>query len=280
MPHRVSATGHCHRKQNRIPPPSIGAGQPCETYASSRLRSFQVHFIYLDDSGDENVRAYSALAVADGDWKGIFAAIKDYRRQLKAEYGIFVTEELHATEFVAGRGRISPKVVAKGTRCRLFRETLAFMASLRGVRLFNAIGPRSAETLIFERLFNRINTNMRKSGSNSLMILDYGKDYTSLVRRLSVYNPIPSMYGTWPGGATHKNIPLDNILEDIMFRDSAKSYFIQLVDFCAYALFRCEYPLASKSKYGLEHAFQELHSICVPECFSADPKKLGIVRHN
>ncbi len=82
--------------------------------------------------------------------------------------------------------------------------------------------------------------------------------------------------GRW---AYAKNIPLDNILEDIMFRDSAKSYFIQLVDFCAYALFRSEHPLVSKTKYGLDQAFQELHGICIPECFSKDPKKLGVIRH-
>ena len=238
-----------------------------------------MHFVYMDDSGDENVRAYSALAIADADWKDTFLRIKQYRRDLKKMYGIFVTKELHATDFVAGRGRISTKTVAKGTRCRLFRETLAFVAQFRGVRLFNALAPKANESLIFERLMNRINTNMRKSGSNALIIHDHGKDYTSLVRRLSVYNPIQSMYGRWADGSIHKNIPLDNILEDIMFRDSARSYFIQLVDFCAYALFRSEYPLASKTKYNLDQAFQELHVICIPACFSSDPRKLGIIRH-
>jgi len=217
-----------------------------------------VHFVYMDDSGDENVRAYSALAIADTDWKDIFSQIKAYRRELKKQHGIFVTVEFHATEFVGGRGRIAQGVVFKGTRCRIFRETLSF---------------------IVERLMNRINTNMRKSGSNALIIHDHGKDYTSLVRRLCVYNPIQSMYGRWGDGRSHKNIPLDNILEDIMFRDSARSYFIQLVDFCAYALFRSEHPLPSKSKYKLDEAFQELHGICIPACFSGDPKKLGIIRH-
>jgi hypothetical protein len=220
-----------------------------------------VHFVYIDDSGDKAKRAYSALAVADIDWKDALLHVKDYRRKLKKEHGIFVTKELHATEFVAGRGKISTETVTKGTRCRLFRETLAFVAQIKGVRLFNAISPKAHEALIFERLMNRINTNMRESGSNALIIHDQGKDYTSLVRRLGVYNPIQSRYGAWPGGETHKNIPLENILEDIMFRDSARSYFIQLVDFCAYALFRCEYPLPSKAKYKLDLAFGELHAI-------------------
>jgi hypothetical protein len=238
-----------------------------------------VHFVYMDDSGDEKVRAYSALAIADTDWKDILLRIKNYRRLLKKTYGIFVTEELHATKFVAGRGNIANQVVAKGTRCRIFQETLRMIASLSGVRLFNAIGPKATDSLIFERLMNRININMQKSGSNSVIVMDEGKDYTSLVRKMGVYNPIKSMFGGWPGGGMYKNIPLDHILEDIIFRDSQKSYFIQLVDFCAYALFRSEHPLASKQKYNLDKAFQELHSICIPACFSGDPKKLGIIRH-
>jgi hypothetical protein len=240
---------------------------------------FQVHFVYMDDSGDEHVRAYSALAIADTNWKATFSAIRQYRRDLKKRYGIFTTREFHATEFVGGRGDISTRIVPKGLRCYIFRETLKLIAGFPGVRLFNAIGPKPTDSLIFERLMNRININMQKSSSNAVIVMDDGKDYTSLVRRLSVYNPIRSMYGGWPDGNLYKNIPLEHVLEDIIFRDSQKSYFIQLVDFCAYALFRSEYPLASKQKYGLDKAFQELHQICIPECFSKDPKKLGIIRN-
>jgi Protein of unknown function (DUF3800) len=237
-----------------------------------------VHLVYMDDSGDESTRAYAAVAVAEVDWKETLAQIKDYRRELKKNYGIFITKEWHATDFVAGRGRISTKDVAKGMRCRIFRETLGMIAQLPGIRLFNAISPKSQESLLFERLMNRININMGKSGSNAVIIHDDGKDYTRLVRKLGAFNPISSMYGGWRGNP-YKNITLDHILEDIFFRDSAKSYFIQLVDFCAYALFRSEFPIASKAKYGLEKSFEELHKICIPKCFSKDPKKLGIVRH-
>jgi len=152
------------------------------------------------------------------------------------------------------------------------------VASLKGVRLFNAIAPKAQETLIFERLMNRINKNMERSGSNAIIIHDEGKDYTGLVRKLCVYNPIQSQYGRWPDGSAFKNIPLDHILEDIVFRDSGDSYFIQLADFCAFALFRCEHPLDSKRKYRLETAFEELHGICIPQCYRADPKRLGIIR--
>ena len=152
------------------------------------------------------------------------------------------------------------------------------IAALPGIRLFNAIAPKAEETLIFERLMNRINKNMEKSGSNAVIIHDEGKDYTGLVRRMCVYNPIQSQYGAWPDGRPFKNLPLDHIFEDIVFRNSTDSYFIQLADFCAFALFRSEYPLASRRKYRLENAFDELHGVCIPVCYKADPKHLGIIR--
>lgn len=238
-----------------------------------------MHFVYIDDSGDEKIRAYSAIAIPATDWKKSLATIKQYRRDLKKSYTILVTKELHATDFVGGRGRIATKVIPKGLRCHLFRETLKLVASLPGVRLFNAISPKASERLIFERLMNRININMSKSGSNAVIIHDEGKDYTYLVRRLGVYNPIQSKYGKWADGNTHKNIPLDNVLEDIVFRNSEDSYFVQLADFCAFALFRNEHQLESRNKYNLHTAFDELQPICVREAFSGDPRHLGIIRN-
>jgi Protein of unknown function (DUF3800) len=238
-----------------------------------------MHICYIDDSGDERTRIYCALAVPVEEWHNILGEIKKFRRQLKAKEGVFVTMELHARDFVAGRGRISKKTIFKRVRCRIFEETLEFIAGLTGVKLFNAFASsKKNETMIFERLLNRINSTMKSWGSKALVISDEGKDYTSLVRRMGVYNPIPSRYGRWPDGNPTKNIPLTHIVEDLVFRDSETSQFIQMSDFCAYALFRSERPLESRSRYGLDASFSLLTEICTPECFSGDPKKLGIIR--
>jgi hypothetical protein len=237
-----------------------------------------VYIIYMDDSGDEKLRVYSAILLHESQWKTISESIKTYRRELKAREGIFVTVELHATKFVGGRGRIAPHDVPKGARCRIFKETLAFIADLPGLRLFNAVAPCNQEKLVFERLINRINRTMDANKKNVMLFSDEGKDYTQLVRRMMVYNPIPSKYGKWPDGKPYKNMPLNRIIEDLVFRDSSKSQFIQMADFCAYALLRSENPIPSKTKYGLDKAFDVLNGICFTECFAKDPRKLGIIR--
>ena len=253
-------------------------GQPCMCRVDGTRGVCNVYFVYIDDSGDEKTRCFSALLIHESVWKSVTAAIKAHRRALKVSDGMLVTKELHATEFVSGRGRVGTQVVTKGRRCEIFRRTLELIASLPRVRLFNAIGSKANEKAMFERLINRINRTMEEHKSNALIVHDEGKDYTSLVRRMGVYNPIRSQYGKWPDGSEFKNIPTERILEDIVFRKSHQSDLIQMADFCAYALFRSEFPLASKSKYGLDRAFEALHPVCFQAAFKADPKQLGIIR--
>lgn len=236
-----------------------------------------MYFCYIDDSGDEKVRVFSVVAIPIATWRVCFERIRDYRRKLKQEKGIFVTVEFHATEFVSGRGRISATPIGKYERCKIFNRTLTEVTQLPGARIFNAIGPKDKEAILYERLLNRINRTLVSWQSPGLLISDEGKDYTSLVRRMGVHNPIPSMFGGWPEGRT-KNIVLGQIYEDPVFRKSHRSYFIQIADFCAYALLRSEYHLPSKNKYGLHHSFDLLRSICTPECFRADQRRLGIIR--
>jgi hypothetical protein len=42
---------------------------------------------------------------------------------------------------------------------------------------------------------------------------------------------------------------------------------------CAYARFRTEFPLPSKTKYGLDKAFEALHKICITKAFGERPEK-------
>jgi Protein of unknown function (DUF3800) len=236
-----------------------------------------MHLIYIDDSGDTQTRVFSALAVPLDHWRACFEQIRDFRRELRKQRGVFVKVEFHATEFVSGRGRISSQTIGKYERSQLFRRTLLEITRMPGVRLFNAVAARASEPRLYERLLNRINRTLLAWGSRGLLISDEGKDYTSLVRRMGAHNPIPSMYGGWPSGPT-KNIVLAQIYEDPVFRKSHRSYFIQIADFCAYALLRSERQVASKNRYGIHRAFDILTPICTPECFRNDPRRLGIVR--
>jgi hypothetical protein len=54
-----------------------------------------VHFVYIDDSRDKALCAFSALIVPATEWRRV-ERVRDFRRALKASDGIYVYKELHA----------------------------------------------------------------------------------------------------------------------------------------------------------------------------------------
>lgn len=115
---------------------------------------------------------------------------------------------------------------------------------------------------------------MKEWDSHALLISDEGKDYNRLVRKMGVYNPIPSRF---EGGAS-RNLVLDRIVDEILYKRSQDSHFIQIADFCAYALLRSERHIPAKNALGLHRSFERLVPLCQKQCFERDPRKLGIIR--
>ncbi len=235
------------------------------------------HLIYIDDSQDKDWRVFSALAIPIDKWQSAFEQMRKFRHELQKSHGISIHSEFHAWKFVSGRGNLGNESIAGGweahrrRRCELYKRTLRMIAGLPDVKLFN-VCRLDYEGWAFERLLNRINKNMQVCNSHAILICDEGKDeaYTRLCRRMKVYNPIPSAFGGWSGGDAFKNIPTERIVEDPIFKDSKRSYFVQLADFCAYAVLRHKYPIPSKTKYGLHEAINELKPICVVEANRRD----------
>ena len=221
---------------------------------------------------------YSAIAVPSVAWRDVFDALKGWRRQINESDGIFVTKELHATDFLAGRGRLGPHDVTKHRRSQIFFGAFKMLNRTEGIRIFSTCRTDHPDWA-FERLLNRINRTMETWDSQCILFCDEGNEgkYTRLARKMAIHNPIPSRYGAWSGtGRTTRNIPTERILEDPIFKDSKKSYFIQMADFCAYALLRREKHLASKNKYGIHKAFDELTDVVVKAAHPDDP--MGVIR--
>ncbi len=206
-----------------------------------------MHLTYIDDSGDEELCVFSALTICADKWNSCLKRIKHFRQELQMSDGISIYKEFHAWKFVSGRGKIADGIVTKGRRCQIFKQTLQMIAALPEARLFSTVFPTKTSELAYEALLKDINHTLQRWDNQAILICDEGKDaiYTKLVRRLQ----------------TLENGAIDRIIEDPFFKQSDQSYFIQLSDFCAYALLRQEHPIASKTKYGLDQAFNLLEPI-------------------
>ena len=237
-------------------------------------------FVYMDDTGDTEHIGFTALLMDDKIWNDTFSAVKEFRKRLNADYGIYLSKELHAWKFVSGRGRPSPKRISVAKRIDIFNQTLKFVSELPDVKLINAYSTRQKKERLYERLMGRIDRTANSENKNAIIITDEGDEhfYRKIYRRLKVYNPVASRFGTWPDGNSWKNLPLQHLLEDPFFKDSQSSYFIQLCDFCAYALHRHEVHLPAKNKLGLHESFKILEPVLFKKAFAGD--SFGIIRTN
>lgn len=237
-------------------------------------------FAYVDESKENNsFFVYSALLIESDAWNETFAAVKALRQQLRQSHGIFINKELHAWKFAAGKGQISDRILDKQRRAVIFAEVLRFIAESGKFKLISSV--HTSEFYAFDRLMNRLNRTAQAKKTNVLLFCDEGQEavFTRRIRKMRVYNQIPSNRGVWQdSGSVVKNIPIQNIIEDPIFKKSHMSYFIQLVDFCAYALLSKEKPIASRTALGYHEMYGSLRP-CIETAVAPRCKEgLGIIR--
>lgn len=239
-----------------------------------------VRFFYVDESYDKDKYCLSAISIRHSDWKECFDKVREHRVNLKKDYGVFLSKEIHARDLIAGRGRISPTPIGKWRRSRIFHDLLQLVSGLPGVLLFNvcldSANYKDPQMVAWDRLMNRIERTMLEQEkrelplrrkllrsvflelsnddyekiekrlniyrSRAVVIADEGREgeITKALRKMHVHNYIPSKYGAWGGGQLARNITTDRIIEDPVFKRSDRSYFIQLADCVAFALLKRE----------------------------------------
>lgn len=275
-----------------------------------------VRLFFVDESYDDNKFCLSAIGIRHCDWHDCFNRVRQHRALLKQDFGLFLRKEIHAHEFVAGRGNISQQIVGKYQRSRIFDQLLSSVAQLPKVMLINVCldvkGRSDPQLDAWDRLVNRIErtmleferreiplrrdliaklppdypecyqleTRLNSYCPRAIIFADEGREaeITKVMRKMSVFNPIPSQFGKWKAGKATQNIPVERVIEDPIFKKSHQSFFLQLADCVAFALLKREVALTPNiKKYGIHKMFeQRLSGICYRPASPKDP--LGIVR--
>tara|TARA_R110002074_G_scaffold288548_1_gene460228 strand:- start:329 stop:1057 length:729 start_codon:yes stop_codon:yes gene_type:complete len=242
-----------------------------------------MHFLYIDDSTERPVNIFSAICVPCDQWYEVFGVIKGWRKHLLKVHGIPMNYELHAQQFLSGRGAAgSLKTISRHKRAQIFHTSfkmLNYLNQKHGVTIFNVCNADDNQYRAFERLLNRVDRTMLARNSFAHLICDQGKEdqYTALVRKMRVHNHIPSQFGGWNDGGTTKNIPFRRIIEDPQFKESHKSYFIQAADFSAFGLLRQERPTARLKRHRAHKSFGILTAETLETvCNKSDPQ--GVIR--
>ena len=247
-----------------------------------------MHIFYVDESYDLQKVVLTAVFMEDAHWRPAFEATKEFRRQLAKTHGIYVYKELHAHSFIrdCSDGISKRAKLSLAVRRQIFESVLTHMRSLP-IRVLNVCldvarwgTPNRTHEICVERLANRVQATMKAEKSYAVIVFDEGRQYeiTRLTRKMSVFNYIPSRFGTWQDtGDSHKNIRVDRLIEDPVFKPSHASYFLQLADFAAFSLLKQE---TTATPFATRWGYNTLFPILRPVLFlrAAGPDPMGIVR--
>jgi len=271
-----------------------------------------VRIYYVDESYDAQKFCLSAVGIRHSEWKACFEAIREYRKQIKTDHGVLLRKEIHASEFVAGRGRLGDRMLNKWLRSRIFFGLLELASSFPQVTVFNVCLDNAnhddAQMIAWDRLTNRIERTARYHETQeqphrrqlaslvqgltveqkdslerrlmsyhprAIITADEGRELeiTRALRKMHVFNPIPSRFGAWPSGQRTQNITTERIIEDPVFKSSAQSYFIQIADCVSFALLKRETTAVPHiERYGINKMFdQTIARVCYRKACQNDP---------
>jgi hypothetical protein len=192
--------------------------------------------IYVDDSGhsQSGLAVYGWIQFAPDHWSDALSAWLTTRKRLWREYHIPVTQELHTTEYVNGRGRISTKMPDRhihngvqywkdfgreiAVECL---ETLRYTEGLSLGAVYRWGKPEEiAQTRqqAYAALVDRFEAELLASGELALVFMDGDGSDTSY-------------------RSTHRSLELRQrrVIEDAIHLDSRSSQLVQMADLVAWS---------------------------------------------
>lgn len=245
--------------------------------------------MYVDESGGTGLIgspttyfALSGIVIHERNWRQFMTALVNFKKTMRAVYGLPVRAEIHASEFIKSKVYGMPRHV----RLAILRNALDELAKTPDISITSVIvnkATKAADFDVFEfawkALFQRFENTLNYGNFPGKFQQDYGIVFTDatagikllrLVRRMSVYNPVPNM-----GGGGSRNLPILKIIEDPHGKDSKESLAVQMADVCAYFLHQRFKPNGYLRKQSATHYYDRLLPVLNLKASASDP--LGIV---
>jgi Protein of unknown function (DUF3800) len=182
-------------------------------------------------------------------WPDVFDELIEYRRFIKASFGIPIRAEVKANYLLRNGGphfRAHP--VSEGARYRIYRGFLRLQRKLdlsvfgvvvRKDRMQRLAITRDPREMAWEWLLQRLERFSTKGATEVLLVHDEGE--SAMIRKATRRARRAGTAGSAIGGGPLRR-PARLIVDDPVPRQSDQSYFVQLADLVAYAAFRHVYP--------------------------------------
>jgi hypothetical protein len=263
-----------------------------------------MYIMYVDESGDPGVHnsptnyfILSALVLHESCWRSALDELISFRKHLRDTTGLKLREEIHATHFINKPGKMQR--IPRHQRLDIIKQCIDWVAlRTSNIKVISVVinkrpGSYSNSEDVFyiawETLIQRYENTIKACNfcrparypagftglDNGLIISDNTDSFrlTKLVRKMRRYNSVPNDRSFFADGS--RNLPLNFIAEDAFMKDSAVSYFHQVVDVIAYCARQIYEPNAYMKKKGGVNFYRRLTPVILRQ---ANPRHhLGIV---
>lgn len=207
----------------------------------------ETKIVYMDESGDSGKDNNSkdgspyfiltSIAMNANDWQNNFNQYKNFKRFLKDKYGWHVTEEMHTKDFLYDHNPYRKYGWDSQTRKSLLNDYIACFTNLSFETVNVIIDKSIIKNASYRVLENAVKYNIQRIDNtyrdkwNYIIISDTGrvKEMRKIARSICAYNQVPveSLSQT-------ENMPIKNMIEDILEKDSSDSFFVQIADCISY----------------------------------------------
>jgi len=207
-----------------------------------------MYLSYFDESGDDGYPKYSSelfvltsLYIHYQKWKEDFLLIKEFRKQLKKDFGLPIKTEFHAKHFILNKNPFRQYKISNEDRRKvlvLFSKFIPNTSAKFINVVINKMKIRDSNYLVLENAvkynIQRIENDLSADPLNKFMIItDEGRvgKMRKTARKIQRINVIPSKFF----GSYRREIKL--LIEDPLPKKSQESYFIQMADFVAFMIY-------------------------------------------
>lgn len=255
----------------------------------------EMYLMYVDESGDAGMHGspsryfvLSGLVLHELRWQETLERLLDFRRRMRAQFGLRMNEELHAAAMISHPGPLVR--IPRNDRLAIIRHFADELASIPDITAINVVIDKSSKgptydpfamawKALIQRFENTLATRRFNGPSNpddrGMLFPDATEEkrLVRLLRMMRRYNPIPNAHGH-PAGT--RNLLISKLVEDPNFRVSHDSLFTQAADLAAFLLYQHLAPNAYMRKKSGQNYLLRLDPILCKVASRTDP--LGIVR--
>jgi hypothetical protein len=240
-----------------------------------------MYLMYVDESGDCGIQnsptryfVLTAIVFHELRWRPVLQSMVGFRKMLRDTKGLKLRDEIHSTHFINKPGDLIR--IKRNDRLDIMKKCIDWANAQTDISTFSVVVDKQGRTDdIFEVAWNALlmrfeNTIRHKNfvgpqnpDDRGIVLSDNteGEKLRGLIRKMRHYNTIPNRQDMYQGG--YKNVKLEYIIEDPIFRDSQYSFMHQLNDVIAYCVRQKYEPNNYMKKKGAVNFYNRLSNIVV-----------------